>query len=68
MFMLKTLGALALRHGLTYGGGFLLAHGLLTGSQMTDLISSSMTTAGILWSVYQKWDAMQAAKAAQPAK
>ncbi len=45
----------ALRHGLTYGGGFLTSAGLATGGEVETASAAVVTLAGFAWSVYRKF-------------
>lgn len=42
------------RHALTFVGGLLIAKGLLSDSNATDLIGGLMTVVGTVWSVLSK--------------
>ncbi len=53
--LIKEIGAGLVRHGLTYGAGFLIGAGVLSSSQESDFVGAGMLLAGIAWSAYQKW-------------
>lgn len=42
------------RHILTFGGGFIVAQGLVDQSMLSDGIGALMTILGIAWSAYDK--------------
>lgn len=42
-----------IRHGLSFGGGFLVAKGLVTLDQANELAGAVITVAGIAWSIYK---------------
>ena len=43
------------RHAATFGGGWLIAHGLLTRDQINGWIGSICFLGGIAWSAFDKW-------------
>ena len=43
-----------IRHGLTFGGGYLVAQGFLDESSLTQAVSAIITLIGISWGVYDK--------------
>ncbi len=59
MAMESILGLL--RHLLTFGGGFLVAKGLVDETTMAELVGAGITVIGGVWSIYNK---AQAAKKA----
>jgi hypothetical protein len=40
-----------IRHGLSFGGGFLVAKGLLSADQVNELAGAIITVMGIVWSI-----------------
>jgi hypothetical protein len=50
-----------IRHGLSFGGGFLVAKGLLSADQVNELAGALITVMGIIWSI---WKNKQSAAAA----
>jgi hypothetical protein len=40
-----------IRHGLSFGGGFLVAKGLLSADQVNELAGALITVMGIIWSI-----------------
>jgi hypothetical protein len=44
-----------MRHAATASGGFLAAHGLLTGNQLSGWIGSVCFLGGIAWSAWDKY-------------
>lgn len=40
-----------IRHGLSFGGGFLVAKGLLSADQVNELAGALITVMGIVWSI-----------------
>ena len=40
-----------IRHGLSFGGGFLVAKGLLSADQVNELAGAIITVLGIVWSI-----------------
>ena len=57
----STILGIALRHGLTIAGGYVVSKGLVTADQFTQIAGAVTALAGVGLSVYQK---RQAAKAA----
>lgn len=55
------------RHLLTSAAGGLIAHGYLTTDQSQQIIGGLIAIIGVAWSLYQKYEQQQAAKAAQQA-
>lgn len=51
----KDIFAGIVRHFATFGGGWLLAHGLITGDQMNGWIGSVCFLGAIAWSAWDKW-------------
>jgi len=51
----KDLFAGAVRHLATFGGGWLIAHGILQGSQLNAFIGSVCFLGGVAWSAWDKW-------------
>lgn len=49
------------RHILTFGGGFIVAQGLVDQSMLSDGIGAVMTILGIAWSAYDKKSIIPAA-------
>jgi hypothetical protein len=49
-----TVFAPLVRHGLTYGGGLLVAAGYLDAGQSEILAGAGLAVAGVLWSVLEK--------------
>ena len=41
------------RHGLSFGGGFLVAKGLVTADQANELAGAVITLLGVFWSVFK---------------
>jgi hypothetical protein len=41
------------RHGLSFGGGFLVARGLVTVDQANELAGAVITALGVAWSIYK---------------
>jgi uncharacterized membrane protein YebE (DUF533 family) len=56
--IINVIGSL-LRHGLTAGGGAVLATGLATGNTATDALGALMALGGLGWSLYGKYKAGQ---------
>lgn len=52
----KDLFFAAVRHFATFGGGWLLAHGLITNDQMGGWIGSVCFLGGIAWSAWDKYE------------
>lgn len=48
----KILGLV--RHLLTFGGGYLVAQGVLDEASMTELVGGLVTVIGGAWSIYSK--------------
>jgi hypothetical protein len=42
-----------LRHGLSFGGGFLVAKGVISADQANELIGAFVTLLGVGWSVWK---------------
>jgi hypothetical protein len=42
------------RHGLTFGGGVLVAQGLVDEGMAAELTGAAMTLVGIVWSIVEK--------------
>jgi hypothetical protein len=42
------------RHGLTFGAGWLLAKGLIDNSDVNTVVGAGLALSGVLWSVVQK--------------
>jgi len=53
-----------IRHILTTAGGGLVAHGLVTGQQWSDVVGAIMVIVPVMFSAYDKWQAEQARSAA----
>lgn len=53
----------AVRHALTFGGGFLVSSNWLTGSDMDAFVGAIITIAGVVWSIIQKRSTANALKA-----
>jgi len=51
-----------IRHGLSFGGGFLVAKGVVSADQVNELIGAAITVVGIIWSVIKNRQASSAAK------
>lgn len=51
-----------IRHALTFGGGFLVAKGLLADSTLATVIPSVVTAIGALWGAYDEYAAARKAK------
>ena len=51
----KNIFASLVRHFATFGGGWLVAHGLLANDQLNGWIGSVCFLGGILWSFWDKW-------------
>lgn len=62
-FVRETLG-LAVRHGLTTLAGVLLSYGYIMDSQAAQIAAAAPALAGILWSLYQKYQTLAVTKAA----
>ncbi len=54
-----------IRHGLSFGGGFLVAKGVISADQVNELIGAVITIAGIIWSVRKNKQSAAAAPAKQ---
>jgi hypothetical protein len=48
------------RHAATFGGGWLVAHGLLQNDQMSGWIGSICFLGGIAWSAFEKYERTRA--------
>lgn len=48
-----------IRHLVTSAGGALVAHGLITSTQLTDVAGALALLIGVAWSMYQKYRANQ---------
>lgn len=55
------------RQGLAAGGGYLVAHSAATADQSQALQGGALALAAVLWSLYQKYAANKALKAAKAA-
>jgi len=55
--MVKTILFSYLRHALTLGAGYLLAHGLVDQAGGQILLSAGLAIAGVAWSTAQKFAA-----------
>lgn len=44
------------RHAATFGGGWLIAHGIIAQNQYNDWIGSICFLGGVLWSAWDKWN------------
>lgn len=53
-----------LRHGLTFGGGYLVAKGLISDATIGTLIPAVITAAGAVWGAVDEYRAERAAKQA----
>ena len=42
------------RHGLTTGGGYLVAQGILDASQADTLVGAGVVIVGVIWSLVEK--------------
>jgi hypothetical protein len=51
----KDIFAGIVRHFATFGGGCLMAHGILTNDQLNGWIGSICFLGGIAWSAWDKW-------------
>jgi hypothetical protein len=51
----KDLFAGAVRHFATFGGGWLIAHGILQNSQLNGWIGSVCFLGGVAWSAWDKY-------------
>ena len=51
-----------IRHTLTFGGGFLVAKGLLSDSTIATAIPAVVTAIGAVWGAYDEYRAAKAAK------
>lgn len=60
MFKKIILGVI--RHTLTTSGGSGVTAGLLSGDELTTLVSSVVTVVGILWSMYDKYSDLKKEK------
>jgi hypothetical protein len=49
-----------IRHFATFGGGWLVAHGLLENSQLSGWVGSVCFLGGIAWSAFEKYQRHQA--------
>ena len=45
----------AVRHLATFGGGWLVAHGIMQNDQLSGFIGSVCFLGGIAWSAYEKY-------------
>jgi len=52
----KDIFAGILRHFATFGGGWLVAHGLLANDQLGGWTGSVFFLGGIAWSAWDKWN------------
>jgi succinate-acetate transporter protein len=52
------------RHGLSFGGGFLVAKGLVSVDQANELAGAVITVLGVAWSVWKNKKTPPAAPAA----
>ncbi len=43
-----------IRHVLTFGGGYFVQKGLVTGDEVSTAVSAGVTLAGVIWSVLEK--------------
>jgi len=43
-----------IRHILTFGGGVLMAKGMLSEGMVSDVVGAIMTLIGTIWSIYSK--------------
>lgn len=68
--LLPAIAASVVRFALSTVGGGLVTKGLITGSQEADIIGALLALLGVGWSMYQKYSAHKALKAAiaAPAK
>lgn len=46
-----------IRHALTFGGGFLVAKGLVSETTLGTLVPSVLTAIGAIWGAYDEWKA-----------
>lgn len=53
-----------LRHILTFGGGFLVARGIIDASVLPELIAAVITISGLIWSFIRKTPASVVSQAA----
>jgi len=53
-----------IRHGLTFGGGFLAAKGLLSDATLSALIPAVVTAVGAIWGAVDEYRAERAAAGA----
>lgn len=51
----RDLFAGAVRHLATFGGGWLIAHGILQSNQLNAFIGSLCFLCGVVWSAWDKW-------------
>jgi hypothetical protein len=54
-----------IRHGLSFGGGFLVAKGFLSADQVNELAGAIITVMGIVWSIRKNRQSAAAAPAKQ---
>lgn len=57
--LLKGISMGVVRHLVTAGGAYLIAHGLMDGTDSNNLLGSAMFLAGLAWSVWDKYQAQQ---------
>jgi hypothetical protein len=51
---MKDLITSLVRHGLTFGGGFLIAQGLVTADESNSLIAAAVSVVAIVWSIFER--------------
>lgn len=54
-----------LRHALTFGGGYLLAKGIITEATLGEVISGVLALTGALWGAYDEYKAENKKPAAE---
>lgn len=65
---LKPFLAAVVRHGLTTFGGYLVASGIISNSEVAPFVGAGMVLAGIAWSWFQKRGVVELKALAEKAK
>ena len=52
---MKEMFLAAVRHGLTFVGGYMVAKGFIDEVTMADMIAVGVTVVGFVWSLYEKY-------------
>jgi uncharacterized protein YaaW (UPF0174 family) len=48
-----------IRHGLSAGGGYLVAKGLVSADQLPEVVGAVITLASLVWSIWSKKKAVE---------